>query len=884
MKLIVQTFVFALFCVTTSTTIFAQKEITPSHPDYQTLKEQGNLPQQMPGFYRVTTTEKGREMKAMPAPINYESFKKSAPRGGGGSAQEESCNCFQERDDTYQVVEMSGGVAPLFRNDDGSSQEIQLPFEYCLYGDTYDRVFINNNGNISFNNTVGTFSSEAFPNDFVMVAPFWGDVDTRNANSGVVYYKIMPHYLVVIWEEVGYFNSMANLRNSFQVIITDGTDAIVPFGFNTGFCYGDMQWTTGSASQGTGGFGGVPATVGANRGNSIDFVQFGRFDQAGSTYDGPYDNNDGVSWLDDKTFFFTTCTTGGQENVAPIPIASDICDTINLCVGQNYPFTLNFLAVEPVQTCSTIIAGGTVNGLDILSNDVGNINIVSGTFTAQNDNIGMNEVTFICVDDGDPAASTSITAYFRVLENNFVPEVLGLTTICDGESTELYVGGGNYDEYSWLPNGEASSSIIVTEPGEYSVSVIVAGCLGNSEPVTVVTAESPNPVIAGVSSVCGDNLAEIYTTEQYASYQWSTFESSDTISVGAGTYTVSVVAENGCPGSSGPFTIEELNELFPVITGNDHVCFDQLNILSTEAEYESYLWSTTSTDSTIEAGAGTYTVFVEDEFGCSGTSEPFTISQSAPLAEVENIVPFCLGDTIIILGAGNYASYEWLDVNSETIGTEQALAWTGDTLILVVTDEFGCFSSVQFEIPSTDLPVAAFSANPATPVVLLPDAIIQYNDVSSSTEGDPVNFWFYLIEPADGSWDENDDTFESNEQNPLIQYPDTGLYFITQTVISELGCIDTVKTSIYVIDNPYVPNVFSPNGDGFNDFLKIPFLDGYPSNEVLIFNRWGKKVYESKDYNNDWDGENLPSGTYFYVVSAPTLSQVLKGSITLIRD
>ena len=63
MKLIVQTFLFAIFCVTTSTTIFAQKEITPSHPDYQTLKEQGNLPQQMPGFYRVTTTEKGREIR-----------------------------------------------------------------------------------------------------------------------------------------------------------------------------------------------------------------------------------------------------------------------------------------------------------------------------------------------------------------------------------------------------------------------------------------------------------------------------------------------------------------------------------------------------------------------------------------------------------------------------------------------------------------------------------------------------------------------------------------------------------------------------------------------------------------------------------------------------
>jgi gliding motility-associated-like protein len=87
-----------------------------------------------------------------------------------------------------------------------------------------------------------------------------------------------------------------------------------------------------------------------------------------------------------------------------------------------------------------------------------------------------------------------------------------------------------------------------------------------------------------------------------------------------------------------------------------------------------------------------------------------------------------------------------------------------------------------------------------------------------------------------------------------------------------------------VIDNPYVPNAISPNGDGFNDFLKIPFLNGYPQNLVVIFNRWGKKVYEATDYKNDWDGENLPSGTYFYVVTAPTLNQELKGSITLFKD
>ncbi|MEZ5173776.1 MAG: hypothetical protein R2850_09795 [Bacteroidia bacterium] len=381
----------------------AQQEIKPSHPDYNQLKMEGKLPQQQPGFYKVKHTENGIKYESLPAEFKAQKkqVNKSAARAAGGG-QNESCNCFQELDDTYTIAPMSQGTAPEYRNDDGSTQAIDLPFEYCLYGDTYNQVFINNNGNVSFNATVGTFSSEAFPNDFVMVAPFWGDVDTRNTDGGVVHYKITDHYMIVIWDRVGYYSSMADKVNSFQLIITDGNDPIVPFGFNTGFCYGDMQWTTGSASQGVGGFGGIPATVGANRGNSQDYVQFGRFDHAGNDYDGPFGGADGVSWLDDQTFFFNTCTEGGNDNVPPVPIATDICDTIYLCEGQIYPFNLNFFAVEPDQTCSTTVTPNGAPGLLIADNTGGNINVVSGTFTAQADNIGMNEITFTCTDNGSP--------------------------------------------------------------------------------------------------------------------------------------------------------------------------------------------------------------------------------------------------------------------------------------------------------------------------------------------------------------------------------------------------------------------------------------------------------------------------------------------------
>jgi len=56
------------------------------------------------------------------------------------------------------------------------------------------------------------------------------------------------------------------------------------------------------------------------------------------------------------------------------------------------------------------------------------------------------------------------------------------------------------------------------------------------------------------------------------------------------------------------------------------------------------------------------------------------------------------------------------------------------------------------------------------------------------------------------------------------------------------------------------------NGDGINDFYEVPNLDRYISNQLVVFNRWGERVYESKNYSNDWDGGNLPDGVYFYIL------------------
>src|SRR5262249_40873786 len=200
---------------------------------------------------------------------------------------------------------------PLQRNDDDFAQAgtgmPAVPFNFNLYGTNFTGGddFLHNNRQPPRGAGFSTFTSTGFPvAGFPMVAPFWADVDTRNGNSGAVYYQYVDgnsngsiDTLVVTWDNVGYYNQRADHLNTFQVAISDGTNPHMGLGNNVCFSYDDMDWTTGEASGGVGGVGGTPATVGVNAGNGSDFFQFGRFDHHGNDYDGPGGNNDGVDAL-----------------------------------------------------------------------------------------------------------------------------------------------------------------------------------------------------------------------------------------------------------------------------------------------------------------------------------------------------------------------------------------------------------------------------------------------------------------------------------------------------------------------------------------------------------------------------------------------------------
>lgn len=170
----------------------------------------------------------------------------------------------------------SYGQVAMARNDDGFTGPVDLPFMLDFYGQTFDRFFINNNGNVTFNSGMSTYtpfdlSSLGQP----MIAPFWADVDTRHPDSGLVYVgSFAPGQVSVTWDRVGYYGSHADKLNSFQLNLYKVGDA---GDFDIEFRYSDLQWTTGDASSGVGGLGGIPAVAGFTDGQGHAYLQPGSF-------------------------------------------------------------------------------------------------------------------------------------------------------------------------------------------------------------------------------------------------------------------------------------------------------------------------------------------------------------------------------------------------------------------------------------------------------------------------------------------------------------------------------------------------------------------------------------------------------------------------------
>lgn len=108
------------------------------------------------------------------------------------------------------------------------------------------------------------------------------------------------------------------------------------------------------------------------------------------------------------------------------------------------------------------------------------------------------------------------------------------------------------------------------------------------------------------------------------------------------------------------------------------------------------------------------------------------------------------------------------------------------------------------------------------------------------------------------------------------------------TITSQGMCSVSDEVNVIVLKAPVIPNVFSPNGDGINDKWEIQHLESYPGCTVTVFDRYGRVVYQSRvGYSKPWDGKQngneLPIGTYYYVIDTKTARGILSGPITILK-
>jgi len=188
----------------------------------------------------------------------------------------------------------SAGDTTLFRNDDSFSTALPFSFNFLYFDTPRNILYVDNNGILSFEGPISSYTPSGLAsNGFALIAPYWADVDTRSSNGGEVYYRetsdptdllkvntfvqqtknaafVGVKMFVVTYNNVGYYNEHEDKRCTFQVILVADSNDYSAVIFN----YGVMQWATGDASGGVGGFGGSPAVIGFSEGTGSSYMQF----------------------------------------------------------------------------------------------------------------------------------------------------------------------------------------------------------------------------------------------------------------------------------------------------------------------------------------------------------------------------------------------------------------------------------------------------------------------------------------------------------------------------------------------------------------------------------------------------------------------------------
>lgn len=298
-----------------------------------------------------------------------------------------------------------------------------------------------------------------------------------------------------------------------------------------------------------------------------------------------------------------------------------------------------------------------------------------------------------------------------------------------------------------------------------------------------------------------------------------------------------------------------------------------------------YTWSTGATTQNLQnVPAGTYTVTVADANGCTSTIQRDISGVNSLLVDAGRDTTICFGDTTFRLKAVPLvegATYSWTPADSVASPSSNVTAiktHSKQTFHITVSDTKCSF---------TDSVTVDF--HPYETINYVPIQKVKNDTVTLTFANKPDDYlrykysWAWSDTLTDGT-----SALDTTLVYAPIAKPDKNTVFYV-TMIDTNGCVHSDQILVKV-NKLFVPNAFTPNGDGIHDTWHIPFADKVDGIEVLVFNRWGEQVFHSSGYGADqeWNGtyknhgDKLPVGTYYFVIKIPGDSPVT-GSVTLIR-
>ncbi len=333
---------------------------------------------------------------------------------------------------------------------------------------------------------------------------------------------------------------------------------------------------------------------------------------------------------------------------------------------------------------------------------------------------------------------------------------------------------------------------------------------------------------------------------------------------GVYTYTMTIYDAYGCSYDT-TLSITVVNTPHVNLGSDTSLCGSNTVLLDAGNPGATYLWSTGETTQTITEGApgGTFIVTVTNTDGALlQCIDKDTINITTfPLPAV-NLGPDTCSETPFVLDAGAGANYLYTWNTGAT--TETITASTTQTFSVQVQSGPGSTCYGYDTINVKVIPHPYINLGPDTTICIQRSVALD-----AAQSGDSPQYTYL--------WNPGATTGSSLNFSPNGV---PGIYIVS---VKKTGCT-TVTDSVIVtgiLCDVTIPNVITPNGDGYNDYFVIKGLEEYPNTHVQIYNRWGKKVYESTDYKNDWNGDNHHDGVYYYIITFIDYIQPMSGTITI---